>query len=193
MRTATMAIALMGVLGAASAASSQEATAVPERTPPAIENPPSPGGAMLRAILLPGWGHASIGAHTRGGFYFAAEVGAASMFLRSRWRRGEAQERVALRERVLRSALEAEGISDPTEIDERLGDDPALAGARRLVDARGGQQEDWLALGIFLMLLSGADAFVSAHLGNFPEPIAPEVTYLGSGAMEVHLRVFLPW
>jgi hypothetical protein len=115
------------------------------------------------------------------------------MIMRTRGRLGEAQARATLRERVLRSAFEAEGLTDPLEIDQRLADDPALAGALRLTDARGDQQEDWVALGLFLLLLSGADAFVSAHLADFPEPIAVETAYLGSGAVEMELSVFLPW
>ena len=34
----------------------------------------SPGGAFLRAVLVPGWGHVSIGANARAGAYFAIAV-----------------------------------------------------------------------------------------------------------------------
>ena len=33
----------------------------------------TPGGAFLRAVLIPGWGHVSIGANARAGVYFAIE------------------------------------------------------------------------------------------------------------------------
>ncbi|MGH7555350.1 MAG: hypothetical protein ACREMQ_20295, partial [Longimicrobiales bacterium] len=34
---------------------------------------PSPRGAFLRSLLIPGWGQASVGSYTRGGIFFAIQ------------------------------------------------------------------------------------------------------------------------
>ena len=52
---------------------------------------------------------------------------------------------------------------------------------RSAVDARGQQLEDWLALGLFLSFLGGADAFVTAHLKEFPGPLGLHVAPAPSG------------
>ncbi|MEX2467811.1 MAG: hypothetical protein WD995_12950 [Gemmatimonadota bacterium] len=154
-----------------------------------VPDVPSPGGAFLRALAVPGWGHAAIGAYGRGAFYAAAQSGTAYALVRTRLRLLEARDRADLRERVLRRALEAEGVTGPDELEARLDEDAALSDIRGLVSARESQQEDWLALGIFLVLLSGADAYVSAHLANFPDPIEVGVLPGVAGGVELAFRV----
>ena len=51
------------------------------------------------------------------------------------------------------------------------------------------QFEDWLALGIFTVLLGGADALVSAHLQDFPDVTLTPTD--DGGRME--LRVSVPF
>ena len=149
----------------------------------------SPTGAFLRAVLVPGWGHASIGSHARGGFYFALEATTVYGTLRTRKRLSQVVERVEFREGVLREDLAAQGITDPVEIDAALDDDETLEDLRALEESRRQQREDWLALGIFLLLLSGADAYVSAHLGNFPAPIEMQAAPVGDGRIELGFRI----
>lgn len=151
----------------------------------------SPGGAFLRAVALPGWGHASIGSYNRAAVYFAAETATAFALLRTRLRIDEAEARLALHEDVRRQEL-LDGGTPADSIPGLLEDDEALEDLRGLVEARGQQQEDWAALGIFLVLLSGADAFVSAHLREFPEPIEVDAAYLGGGRVELTARVPFP-
>lgn len=155
---------------------------------PALD-PPSPGGAFLRSLAVPGWGHAAIGSYGRGAFYVAAEAGTWYALIRTRMRLNEARDRASLRERNLRAGLEREGVTDPIEIEQRLDADARLQDVRGLVESRESQQEDWVALGIFLMLLSGADAYVSAHLANFPDPIDVGVVPGTAGGVELAVRV----
>jgi hypothetical protein len=61
-----------------------------------------------------------------------------------------------------------------------------------LEEARKRQREDWTALSIFLMLISGVDAFVSAHLQDFPTPLEIEARPVGGGRIEVGARITLP-
>lgn len=151
----------------------------------------SPGGAFLRAVLVPGWGHASIGSYGRGGFYFLAEGVTAFGLIKTRLRLGEARDRVAFREGVLRSQAAADGLSEE-ELQDLLAEDPALEDLDALVDARKQQQEDWLAFGIFLLFLSGADAYVSAHLKDFPTPLDINAQPVGQGRMEFSVGLSLP-
>ncbi|HET9947453.1 MAG TPA: DUF5683 domain-containing protein [Longimicrobiales bacterium] len=152
----------------------------------------SPAGAMLRAMLVPGWGHASIGSYTRGGFYFAVETLTAYAFIRTRIRLDDARERVGYRENFLREELARAGVSDPAQIQERLDGDELLQSYRELVDSRESQQEDLLAFGIFLIFLTGADAYVSAHLAGFPAPIDLEASVGDDGRTELAVRIALP-
>ena len=152
----------------------------------------SPTGAMLRSILVPGWGHASIGSLTRGGFYFGFQAVTTYTFLRTRTRLSEVRARVAHREMLVRADLAHQGITDPVEVDRRLEEDAILKNFEPLAKSREGQQEDLVAFGIFLMLLAGADAYVSTHLSRFPAPIDLQTGYSSDGRAEVALRWRLP-
>lgn len=186
----------LAVLLAAGGIAAQDPPAAPTDAPtpdlvlgrPALD-PPSPGGAFLRSLAVPGWGHAAIGSYGRGAFYVAAEAGTWYALIRTRMRLNEARERASLRERSLRAGLAREGLTDPVEIEERLDADPRLQDIQGLVESRESQQEDWVALGIFLMLLSGADAYVSAHLAAFPDPIDVGVVPGAAGGVELTFRV----
>ena len=152
----------------------------------------SPRGAFVRALLIPGWGHAAIGSYTRGGFYFALETATAYTFVRTRVRLSEARDRAAFRESVVRARLAQEGIVDLAVIETRLEEDALLLGLQDLVASREGQQEDLVAWGIFLLFLTGADAYVSAHLARFPAPIELESSASPDGRAEIGLRISLP-
>jgi hypothetical protein len=165
-------------------------------TPATSPAPPlsiSPGGAFLRALAVPGWGHAAIGSYTRGGVYFAAQSTTLYTLFRTRIRVGESQDRVRLREGILRARLDAEGITAPEDVQARFDEDPALTELRGLLGARKSQQEDLVAFGIFLLFLSGADAYVSAHLARFPDPLEIEGAPVEGGGFELGLRMSSPW
>jgi uncharacterized protein DUF5683 len=189
-----LAATALGVFTAATDAAGQErpapppATATPKRPPISV----SPGGAFLRAIIVPGWGHTATGSYTRAGFYFGAQTATVYTLLRTRMRVGEAQSRIRFRESVIRAQLTGAGITDPTVIEESFDEDEDLTELRDLLDSRQGQQEDLVAFGLFVLLISGADAYVSAHLARFPEPLELEARPIGNGRMEVGLRWSLP-
>jgi len=144
-------------------------------------------------MALPGWGHAAIGSYNRGAFYFVIESATAWSLIRTRQRLIDARRRVGFRETVLRQDLAAEGITDPAEIQSRLGADQKLSDLDALVTARKSQQEDWIALGVFMVFLSGADAYVSAHLSHFPQPLSLSATPAATpGRMDLTVRVRLP-
>lgn len=185
---------LMGVQGLR--AQVTEPPPPPPEPPPQVEevdpDPFLPGqvtplGAFLRAIAVPGWGHAAVGAHGRGGFYVATQAVTGYMLVRTRSRLHAAEELRGLREAAIRAELAATGVTDEILVQAALESDDGWAGADRLAGARQQQFEDWLAVGIFAVLLGGADALVSAHLQNFPDVSLTPVT--DEGRMEMRVSV----
>jgi len=182
-------------LFAASPASAQVAEAgdsvvvrrgLPE--PPAV----SPGGAFLRSLVLPAWGHAAIGSG-RGAFYTLAEAGSAWMLLRVNSRLRSARNELALREASARADAIAGGLVDEAEIEAAVAADEAVQDGVRRLDAREGQQEDWIAALIFSVLISGVDAYVSAHLQNFPDPLSSSFRPSPWGGWELGATLRLPY
>jgi hypothetical protein len=108
--------------------------------------PIRPKTALLRSLLIPGWGQASLDRGAAGATYFALEAGSIAMLIFAK------NELAAAR----RAARDSTFVDDST-----LGAPPELAGRVRL---RRLQVEDWAALIFFTHLFSAADAFVSAHL-----------------------------
>jgi len=160
-----------------------------EEAPPAPEGPRriSPRGAFIRSSLIPGWGHAEVGAFGRGAFYFSAEAASAFMIFKTRTRIHRTRDRLALRESVVTARLEAQGITDPAEIETALAEDPEVEDLRALEVTRNDQREDWIALGLFLMLIGGVDAYVSAHLADFPTAVVLDPT--PAGGIEIGLAL----
>lgn len=147
----------------------------------------TPTGAFLRSVLVPGWGHAAVGSHLRGAFYAGAEGGIGWMLFRIHARLSSAVDQLDLVESDARTRLELAGVTDPEVQEDSLAADESVREARGLVGARQQQREDWIALGIFFVLLGGADAFVSAHLKDFPAE--PVFNTDGQGRFELGLRV----
>jgi hypothetical protein len=154
--------------------------------------PVSPGGAFARALLLPGWGHAAIGSYVRGGVYFAAQGTTLYTYARTRGRLNETRKSVRFRETVLIRELAKEGVTDPDEIDARLAEDPLLSELNVLLDSRESQQEDLIAFSLFLVLISSADAYVTAHLSRFPDPLEVDAAPSPTGGIDLAVKVALP-
>ncbi len=196
-RTAGKALALVVLAGVGAlppAVLSAQVAPMPRQAVSAVlpPLPVSPRGALIRAMVLPGWGHATTGSYTRGAFYFGLESLTAYTLLRTRTRLGDARERASTREAFLRAGLAAGGVVDPTAITTALEQDDVLQGLDALVSSRESQQNDLVAFGIFLIFLTGADAFVSAHLARFPVPIDVQAAPGADGGTEVAVRIPLP-
>lgn len=154
----------------------------------ALRRLPSPGGAFLRSVLLPGWGQAAYGAYFRGGIYFAADAGSWFMLLKTMNKLGEAKELQRWQMGAVRDSLMAAIAADPQlaekyrsqpgglelAVTDAVAEHPRVVGSGHLVDSRKKQREDWIALTLFWMLASGVDAFVNAHLSDFPARINAE-------------------
>jgi hypothetical protein len=160
--------------------------------------PITPGGAFLRSLVVPGWGQSAFGAYTRGGIYFSGWTANWFMNVKNQVRLGEARNRLDLRTAQIRAALIAESpnpdsmmaVLDTTSIlPDSVRADAIGSGLHDLVRSREQQREDWIAWSIFWLLASGIDAFVTAHLSDFPAVIELEPRLEGG----VSLRVEVPF
>lgn len=169
------------------------ATLVPRPAPaPVVQEEERPGmitprGAFIRSGLIPGWGHAKVGAYGRGAFYFLVEAVSGFMALKTRGQLDLARERRAFWEAVVSDRLQVDGPLSPTQLEEALAEDPRVEDLRGLENARSEQLEDWVALSIFFLFLGGADAYVSAHLADFPGAV--EVNTNSVGGVEVGISL----
>ena len=155
--------------------------------PDSLPGRPGPAGAFLRGAIIPGWGHAASGSLTRGAFYFGSEAAAGWMVFKT-WRKlGVARSQLTLWEDRVTARLAGRGITEQADIDAELDRHDEITSLRELVDARTEQREDWAAVAIFFLLMSGVDAFVSAHLQDFPEPLTIEGD--PGGTVSVAIRV----
>jgi hypothetical protein len=132
--------------------------------------PIRPKTALLRSLLLPGWGQASLGRGTAGAAYFGLEAGSIAMLLFSK-------QELAVAKRAARDSV---FVNDST-----LGSPPDLAARVRV---RKLQVEDWAALIFFTHLFSAADAFVSAHLWDVRVQVHGEAQMRAAG-----LSATIPW
>lgn len=156
---------------------------------------PSPGGAFLRSVLVPGWGQAAYGAYIRGGVYFAAETGSWFMLLKTMAKLGEARQIEARRMGFVRDSVVAEigerYRDNPAELERLVGEavdgHEGVKAVRGVIDARKSQREDWIFQVLFWMFASGADAFVTAHLSDFPARVI--ATPREDGKVDVGVRL----
>jgi hypothetical protein len=156
---------------------------------------PSPGGAFLRSVLVPGWGQAAYGKYIRGGVYFAAETGSWFMLLKTMAKLGEARQIEAKRMGFVRDSVIAEigekYRDNPAELEQLVGqavdNHEGVKAVRGVIDARKSQREDWIFQILFWMFASGADAYVTAHLSDFPARVI--ATPRQDGKFDVGVRV----
>ncbi len=181
-----------------SAAQNTPPESAPESVPDSIDvtiSRPTPRGAFLRSLVLPGWGQAASGSYSRAVFYAISEVASGTMIYKSHAFLTSARASVVLHEADARRRAGLSGVVDPDSIAVFLDADAAVVGARALTESRTQQREDWIAFALFMLFLGGADAFVSAHLSDFPEPLTvnPVPTNSGPPAVEVGIRLPAPW
>jgi hypothetical protein len=152
-RSGAVRAALLLVLPFAAARAAPAAAQVPRPAPPPADSVAvqdstgfSASSALIRSLILPGWGQAYVGAHGRGALYFALEGGSLWMLYKS-----------------------SRALADARERESFLRENGALAEGQRLsiASSRAQQVEDWITLSIFWALFAGADAYVSAQLADF--------------------------
>lgn len=169
-----------------------------------VQLPITPRTAFIRSLVIPGWGQSAFGAYTRGGIYFAGWTGNWFMNVKNHVRLNEARNRLDLRTTQVRDSLihsppapdappnpdSMRAVLDTTNLLETTVRADAIgADLRGLVSSREQQREDWIAWSLFWILASGIDAYVTAHLADFPATIDVEPNLDRS----VSVRVDVPW
>ncbi len=138
--------------------------------PPFRYQPPvSPAGAMLRSMLLPGWGQGVLGRRGAGAAFVFFEGLAFTMWVKS-----------------LHQQDYLERTTEETE-QEVGGDDNPL-------QSKSAEIEDWFVLLAFNHLLAGLEAYVSANLWDFPVELEARALPHGSLGLgvAVPLTLFAP-
>lgn len=143
----------------------------------------------MRSMVVPGWGQAVAGSPERGAFYFTFESLTLWMLLKTSKTLGSARDIVAMRRLDAEERLTASGSVDPADLFAAIDADPAVASAVNLERLREQQREDWVAFGVFFLLLGGADAFVATHLADFPEPLETAIRPLPDMGVELSFRL----
>jgi hypothetical protein len=165
--------------------------------------PATPRGAFIRSLVLPGWGQAMFDANVRGGVYFSGWAGNWFMNFKNHVRLKEARNRLDLRTEQIRDSLiysppgpdlppnpdSMRAVLDTTNLlQTTVRADITGSNLQALVSSRRQQREDWIAWSLFWLLAGGIDAYVTAHLADFPAVIDVEPHMDGS----VSLRVDVP-
>lgn len=155
-----------------------------------------PRGALIRSLILPGWGQFYVGAPRRGAFFVAIQGASYYMLVKTIGKLNDIKDE----ERVLaqrgRDSLQAamaldtalaRRLSDPLLFEDALADYPGLEGARALVTSRERHRQDWIVYTVFFTFASGVDAYVTAHMKDFPVGIT--TTRRSDGGVGLNLRL----
>ena len=184
------------LVSAAPALAQQKAAATKPDSVKVDTNRISPGKAFYRSLLIPGWGQASVGAYARGGTFFGLQTASAYMLVKTLGKLGQAhdseskrvgQARDSLLALMAKDTLANKRLSDRAVFNAAVDSTPGVARARRLINSRENQRQDWITYTLVLTLASGVDAFVAAHLATFPGKVEAEPS--AGGGMQLKVSV----
>lgn len=149
-----------------------------------------PGKALMRSLLLPGWGQFSVGAYKRGAFFVAAQGSSYYMLARTNSRLNEARDKHRAQRAIARDSILAIPDVDTANLELRIDSVDAVIARRSLVNSRERHMQDWITYTLFFTLASGVDAFVAAHLADFPVEVGAEPQ--ANGSINMKFTVPLP-
>jgi len=161
------------------------------------EDGATPRGAFARSLIVPGWGHFSIGAHRRGLVFVALQGSSWFMLVKTLTKLNRANDNLDTYEGIARDSLNtliasdsaaAARLADEIAFEDALAAHPSVADARGLVNARTEQRQDWLTYTLFFTMASAVDAYVAAYLRDFP--VDAEISAQRDGS--VGLRLSMP-
>ncbi len=169
-----------------------------------VQRGPSPRSALFKSLLVPGWGQFSVGAHVRGTIYLAIGATSWGMLVKTIRKVDAAEERARAGEVFVIDSLRAAMAVDTAlarqfadtasfwspAFQEAVESDSLVVHRRNLVDARRQQRQDWIAYTLFFTFLNALDAYVAAHLTDFPAEL--DVERRADGGMELGVRVGVP-
>ena len=143
----------------------------------------TPGQAFRRSVLVPGWGQFSAGAPRRAYTFIGLQTGSAFMLAKTLVKLSDAHkvedQRIeeatdSLNTLMANDTAQRRRLSDPEVFDSAVAISPGLVRVRRLISSREQQRQDWVTYVLVSTLASGVDAFVAAHLADFPARVDAE-------------------
>lgn len=193
--SALFVLPLAGPLSAQNPVFGTDSAAVADTIP---DEAPVPAGAFIRALAIPGWGHAHIDEAGRGAVFFALQGTSWYMLLKTVSRLGDARSvedrltglgRDSLDSAMAADTAIARQLSDPIAYEAALDAYPGLERARGLVGAREQQQQDWIVYTLVLTMAAAVDAYVTAHLKDFPAEFSAAPARSGGAVLGMRVSV----
>ena len=133
--------------------------------------------AFARALILPGWGHFSVGANKRGLVFVALEGTSWFMLTKTIMKLNKAEDRNdlfraaatdSLQRLMAQDTARARQLSDTAAFNLAVAANPNVANSASLVSSRKNQRQDWITYTLFFTMASAVDAYVAANLRDFP-------------------------
>jgi hypothetical protein len=152
--------------------------------------------AFIRAMIIPGWGHYSIGAYKRGTVFVALEGTSWFMLVKTLSRLNQAQDKAdgfeaaatdSLHALMASDTVKARTLSDPEAFEAALAANEHVSASRNLVSSRKEQRQDWITYTLFFTMASAVDAYVAANLRDFPVDVSALPRRDGSFALSFSL------
>ena len=160
---------------------------------------PVPRGAFIRAMVVPGWGHMYIDEPRRAVIYGALQTTSLAMLVKSLGDLGDARDiydplnraaRDSLSRAMAEDSVLARQLEDPDAYDRARLTYPGLDKARKLVRAREEHRQDWIVYSLFFTFVASVDAYVTAHMKDFPAELS--AVPLRDGGVRLGMRVPVP-
>ena len=148
-------------------------------------------GAFIRSLLIPGWGQSAAGSPGRGAFYFGIEGASLWMLLKTFNTLDNANVQLTTVKTATRKKLQFTNGLSGADLDQAVLDNSVVKTAAELVEDRSQQREDWMAVSLFFLFFGAADAFVTAHLENFPAPLETKISTSTEMGVGLHFSLFL--
>lgn len=184
LRRLVYAIVVLATFVAAAPARAQQATAGAPAQPVGRDTTVkrlSPRTAFIRSLVIPGWGQFSVGAEKRAITFAVLQSSSWYMLIKTLGKLSDAHTtetlRIAqvtdsLRARMQRDTIFARMLSVDSVFQNRIEAADTVVAIRSLIASRESQRQDWITYTLFLTLASGVDAFIAAHLAEFPATIS---------------------
>lgn len=140
----------------------------------------APRNAFIKSMVLPGWGQFSNGLPLRGTFWVAIRGSSYFMLVKTLGRLEEAKDRhgayryaaeLIVRDSMARTPEFEQAMQDPFAFQQELLKYPNVSESLALVESRRRHRQDWITYTIFFTMLDAVDAYVAAHLKDFPADI----------------------
>jgi hypothetical protein len=179
------------------------AQAVPPDTLTPVAEPipreaPLPRAAFIRALIVPGWGHFHMGEYRRGAIYASLQGTSWAMLFVTLNRvadvrsveRGISTLAVdSLAAAMAADTVLARRLADPDAFETALLTYPGLRDARNLLESRERHRQDWIVYTLVFTFAGAIDAYVTAHLKDFPVEVSTSRSRDGGAALRFTVPV----